>query len=395
MSNSSGLHIAIDASNIRQGGGVTHLSQLLHAADPAAAGISRITVWAPEATAAVLPVRPWLEMRRPSWIEASTPRRMLGQQFQLDRELKRAGCDVLFAPGGTLPMCCSVPTVTMSQNMLPFEPAEARRFGRWSLMRLKIWLLRKFQSRSLRRASGVIFLTKYAMDSVSTFLGGIKRPVALIPHGIEDRFVQPPRPQREISQYSIIRPFRLLYVSILMPYKHQVEVALAVHQLRAEGLPMAVRFIGAEWGCYGREFGQLLLRLDPSKEFLCWSGGVPFDHLDAHYRESDAFVFASSCENLPNILIEAMAAGLPIASSNRGPMPEILQEAGIYFDPDIPDSIAEALRRLFHNDDLRAKLATSAWRKGRSYSWARCACETFGFIAEIAAEHTMPGGGRG
>ncbi len=395
MSNVLGLHLAIDASNIRLGGGVTHLSQLLHVANPAAAGISRITVWASRATAVALPVRPWLEMRSPSWVEASMPRRMLGQQLQLSRELKQAGCDVLFSPGGTLPVCCSVPTVTMSQNMLPFEPAEARRFGRWSAMRVKMWLLRHSQSRSLRRASGAIFLTNYAKESVATFLGGLAKPVALIPHGIESRFVQPPRVQLELHQYSMTRPFSLLYVSILMPYKHQVEVALAAHQLRTEGLPVAVRFIGADWGRYGREFGQLLLRLDPDKEYLYWSGGVPFGQLEDHYKESDAFVFASSCENLPNILIEAMAAGLPIASSNRGPMPEVLQEAGIYFDPDIQSSITEALRRLIHNRDLRATLAKSAWEKCQSYSWTRCARETFEFIAEIAAKHTMAGVGRG
>lgn len=323
------------------------------------------------------------------------PRRLLGQQFQLNRELTQAGCDVLVSPGGTLPLWCSVPTITMSQNMLPFEPTEALRFGRWSAMRLKMWLLRHSQGRSFLRASGLIFLTKYAQEKVSSFLGGIRKPMALIPHGIEDRFVQPPRPQRRIDEYSIIRPFSLLYVSILMPYKHQVEVALAAYQLRAEGLPVAVRFIGADWGCYGREFGQLLQSLDPGKEYLHWSGSVSFDQLDGHYKEADAFVFASSCENLPNIMIEAMAAGLPIASSNRGPMPEVLQEAGIYFDPDIPDSIAEALRRLIHNDDLRAQLAMSASKKGQSYSWARCARETFEFIAEIAAEHTMKGAGRG
>lgn len=389
------LHLGIDASNIRQGGGVTHLSQLLYAADPVTAGIGRITVWASRATAATLPARAWLEIRCPAWVEASLPRRMLGQQLQLGRELVQAGCEVLFSPGGTLPIRCPVPTVTMSQNMLPFEPAEALRFGRWSAMRLKMWLLRHSQGRSFLRASGLIFLTKYAQDTVSNSLGGIRKPMALIPHGIEDRFIQSPCAQRRIDQYSMARPFRLLYVSILMPYKHQEEVALAVHQLRAEGLPVVTRFIGSDWGRYGREFGQLLRRLDPGMEYLHWYGGVPFEQLDGHYKEADAFVFASSCENLPNIMIEAMAAGLPIASSNRGPMPEVLKDAGIYFDPEVPDSIAEALRKLIHSGDLRAKLATSAWEKGQSYSWARCARETFEFIAKIAAGHTLTAAERG
>ena len=385
-----GLHLAIDASNIRQGGGLTHLSQLLYAADPAASGIGRITVWASRATAASLPARSWLQLRSPSWIEAPMPLRGLGQQLRLNGELKRAGCHLLFSPGGTLPICRSVPTVTMSQNMLPFEPNEARRFGRWSAMRLKMWLLRQSQGRSLRRASGVIFLTKYAKESVAAFLGGITRPVALIPHGIERRFVQPPRAQLEMHQYSMTRPFRLLYVSILMPYKHQVEVALAVSQLRGEGLPIEMLFIGADWGGYGRKFRKLLQCLDPGQTYLRWPGGVPFGELDRHYREANAFVFASSCENLPNIMIEAMASGLPIASSNRGPMPEVLAEAGIYFDPENPDSIAAALRQLVQNVVSRSKLAAAAWEKSQAYSWEHCAADTFEFISRVALVH-VPG----
>ncbi len=315
------------------------------------------------------------------------PRRMLGQQLQLSRELKRAGCDVLFSPGGTLPARCTVPMVTMSQNMLPFEPTEALRFGRWSPMRLKMWLLRHSQGRSFRQADGVIFLTKYAQDSVSAFFGGIEKPVALIPHGIEKRFGQPPRAQKGVEEYSTGQPFRLLYVSILMPYKHQVEVALAVSQLHREGVPVEVYFIGADWGSYGREFRRLLERLDPGQAYLHWPGGVAFDQLDGHYKEADAFVFASSCENLPNIVIEAMASGLPIASSNRGPMPEVLADAGIYFDPESPASIAEALRKLVNNVELRGILAREAWQKSRAYSWERCASETFGFISHVAKEH--------
>jgi glycosyltransferase involved in cell wall biosynthesis len=386
------LHLGIDASNIRQGGGVTHLSQLLSAADPVAAGVDKITVWASRSTAAVLPLRPWLEVRSPAWLQAGLPRRLLGQQLQLSWELRHAGCSVLFSPGGSLPLWCPVPMVTMSQNLLPFEPKEALRFGRWSAMRLKMWMLRRAQGRSFRRASGVIFLTRYAQQVICNFLGGGVRQTTLIPHGIERRFSHLPKEQLEVGQYSAQQPVKLLYVSILMPYKHQHEVALAVSQLRQDGVPVQMHFVGGDWGGRGQAFGQLLRQLDPEEEYLHWAGGVPFDQLESCYRNADAFVFASSCENLPNILIEAMAAGLPIASSNRGPMPEILEDAGVYFDPEVPDSIAAALHGLIDNVGYRAQLAASAWTKGQSYSWERCARETFEFIVKITRANSEMAG---
>jgi glycosyltransferase involved in cell wall biosynthesis len=380
------LHLAIDASNIRQGGGVTHLSQLLSAANPVDSCISHVTVWAGSATAAQLPVHTWLTKRSPAWTEAGAFQRMLGQQFFLGCEMASRGCDVLFSPGGVVPFYAHVPVVTMSQNMLPFESEEAKRFGRWSWMRLKMWLLRQSQGRSFKKADGLIFLTQYAREGVSRWMGKAKGFQALIPHGIEPRFAANPKPQLNAQDYSIDRPFTFLYVSILMPYKHQIQVAQAASELRRAGCPVRVRFVGADWGTYGQQFRETLRQLDPQEEFLIWPGGLPFSALHAEYQAADAFLFASSCENLPNILIEAMTAGLPIACAKRGPMPEVLGDAGVYFDPLKVQEIAEAMRKLINSADLRARVAAQAKELSQAYSWHRCAKDTFGFIAAVAAQ---------
>jgi len=381
------MHLAIDATNIRQGGGVTHLSQLLNVASLEGSGISSVTVWSCDRTLAQLPTKQWLKKKSCKWIEARLVLRFLGQQLLFNREILKNGCDVLFSPGGTIPFLIKTPVVTMSQNMLPFEPAEALRFGRWSLMRFKMWLLRQSQSRSFRRADGLVFLTQYAKTAISNALGNILKLNSLIPHGIESRFLQPPRPARNISDCSFETPFRLLYVSILMPYKHQVEVALAISHLRKEGWPVEMKFIGPIWGHYGKKFTDLLGELDPQGKFLQWTGEESFEALHNSYINAEAFVYASSCENLPNILIEAMAAGLPIACSNRGPMPEVLGNAGVFFDPESPDSIADTLRELVNNSYLRMSLAELAWQKAQTYSWERCAKDTFEFIAHVAKHH--------
>ncbi len=379
------MHLAIDASNIRQGGGVTHLSQLLSAADPGESGIGQVTVWACGTTLAQLPSKPWLTKVSSAWLEASALRRISGQQFLLGREMASRNCDVLFSPGGTVPFYTTVPVVTMSQNMLPFEPEEAMRFGRWSRMRLKMWLLRQLQKHSFNKADGLIFLTRYAREEVNRWLGKPRGLQTLVPHGIEPRFAADPKPQRNVRDYTFERPFTFLYISILMPYKHQIEVARAASDLRRNGHPIKVRFLGADWGRYGQRFRRELRMLDPQEEFLIWPGSMPFSALHDEYQSADAFIFASSCENLPNILIEAMTAGLPIACSKLGPMPEILGEAGVYFDPTQSHEIAEAMRKLIDSVDLRSRVATQAKELSRGYSWQRCARDTFDFIAAVAS----------
>ena len=85
---------------------------------------------------------------------------------------------------------------------------------------------------------------------------------------------------------------------------------------------------------------------------------------------------------MPNTLVEAMAAGLPIACSDRGPMPEVLADGGVYFDPENPHSIAIAIRKLIEDSTLRENVAFKAKLLSQQYSWSRCANETWAFIAE-------------
>lgn len=374
------MHLGIDASNLRLGGGVTHLSRLLSSANLQSLGIDRVSVWACKKTAAMFPSRSWLVVCQPNWIEQGLFSRVIGQQFLLPAELRVKGCDALFSPGGTIPYNPGIPVITMSQNMLPFESVEADRFGRLSPMWFKLKLLKVSQSRSFRQADGLIFLTEYAMSTVQSLLGTDLNNFVCIPHGIEERFINPPRFQKSIEDYSEDNPYRLLYVSIVMPYKHQIAVARAVKLLRERGFPIEIQFVGASWGRYGEKLRVALRKLDPDQRFLHWSGSMPFTELHAVYTRADAFVFASSCENLPNIMIEAMAAGLPIASSNRGPMPEVLGDAGVYFDPDSVESITDALVMLVNGRSMRSDIAKAAWEKAKTYSWERCARETFSFI---------------
>ncbi|NJP08017.1 MAG: glycosyltransferase family 4 protein, partial [Chloroflexaceae bacterium] len=367
------MHLGIDAANIRSGGGVSHLVEVLRAAQPAEAGFERVTVWAPPATLQKLPQRPWLVALAPPLLTGSFAQRLAWQRYRLPL-LCRAGCDVLFAPGG---LCAGgfAPCVTMSRNMLPFEPTEMERYGP-SWMGLRLRMLRWLQAGSFRRADGLIFLTRYAQAAVLPQVGSLHGLAAIIPHGVHERFLCPPRPQLPLSTYGPQRPFRLLYVSIVDVYKHQWQVVQAVAQLRAAGLPVSLDLVGPAYGPALRQLHQAITRYDPRGQWVRSHGEVGYGQLSSVYHAADGFVFASSCENMPNILVEAMAAGLPIACSRRGPMPEILGHAGVWFDPEQPDDIAAALTTLLEDVSGRETWAWRAYEATAHYSWERCATET-------------------
>ncbi len=375
------MRLGIDASNIRTGGGLTHLFEVLNAAEPHKHGITRVVVWAGRQTIDSLPKKPWLKCVHEPLLDQPLPMRTYWQMAKLP-QLASQHCDFLFVPGGSYGGSFK-PFATMSHNLLPFEIAESRRYG-VSWMFLKMLLLGWTQSKSFRKADGMIFLTNYARTVVSSRakLGGAQ---PIIPHGVNRSFYLPPRKQRPMAAYSASEPFRFLYVSKVEPYKHHWNVVEAVARLRRVGLPVALDLIGGpECPASGKRLIKAMLREDPDGSFIHYLDHVPYSELPGYYHRADAFIFASSCENLPNILLEAMAAGLPIACSDKGPMPEVLQEAGTYFNPEKSDDIANALQALAGDVTLRERCAGQAYEQARLYSWERCARETFTYLAEVA-----------
>ena len=382
--------LGIDASNIRRGGGVTHLVELLRVTDPLAQGFTQVIVWGGQATLSQIEDRHWLVKSHQSLLDKSLPYRTFWQRFKLSRLARMTYCDVLFVPGGSYAGDFH-PIVTMSRNLLPFEWHELRRFG-WSWMTLKLLLLRFTQVRTFHRADGLIFLTRYALDVVMQVIKTTAGKMASVPHGIDERFVHPPRVQYPISQFSADQPFRIVYVSIIDMYKHQWQVAAAVAQLRESGLPVELDLVGPAYPPAMARLKKTLDCVDPTGVFVRYAGPLPHGELHARYAEAELCLFASSCENMPNILLEGMASGLPIACSNCGPMPEVLGDAGVYFDPERPDDIARAIRELIDSPELRARLAKASFERAQAFSWRRCAHETFGFLAEVASTYPLEDG---
>ena len=374
--------IGIDATNIRAGGVATHLREILRSANPELYGVSKVVLWGCKSILDGLVERPWIRKIHKDVFEHHYLKRAIWQTFHLGGMAQAEGCDLLFVPGGTF-ITKSLPVVTMSRNMLPFEWNELVRYG-IARTTLRLLMLRWSQSRSFKAASGTIFLTRYALESVKRVTGGFVGASVIIPHGVDERFFNAPRPQRSMCEYSLANPFYLLYVSAIDAYKHQWCVAEAVAALRAAGYPLIIDFIGEGLDRPSlKRLQSAIIRLDPDGSFMRYLGPIPHKEIHSFYQAADLSIFASSCENMPNIILESMASGLPIACSDRGPMPEVLADAGAYFDPERPATIIIAIKTLLDSAALRHSMAEIAFRRAQAYSWVKCSNDTFKFMQQI------------
>lgn len=360
---------------------MSHLAGALRQAQPQARGFERIIVWCNSRAAKYLEAeqlagvqvicQPFL--RGPLW------RLMAWQIFVLPRLIAKIKPDVLWSPGGIYFGCRCVPTVMMSQNLLPFEPAEMARYG-WQPIRMKFWLLRQIQLCAFKKAAGVMFLSKYARDQVLRYIPEIASKTVVIPHGIDREFYCLPRK----PAWPVDRPIRLLYVSSVHMYKHQWQVVAAMDQLIKQKYNVELDLVGSAYPPALRKLNQALNAAPAARVHVRYHGSVPHAALAALYHQADIFVFASTCETISIIVLEAMAAGLPIVCSNRQPMPEVLGDAGLYFDPDQPTEIAGAIKALIDQPVQAYALAQKAHARAQQYSWERGARDTMAFLSLAA-----------
>lgn len=375
------MQLGIDASAPGSGGAKRHLIELLKEINPQDYGFNKVIIWGVDSLLDKLPDQEWLLIKTHPLLNKNLFFRIIWQIFLRDKTFKRHNIDILFCPFGTY-VGSFKPFITMSQNMLIFDKKEKRRFPILSILQLKLYILFYIQSNSFKKAAGIIFISKYAQTKINKILDLNSNLQKIIHHGVSSEFENNPSDNLEKCETEL--KFRFLYVSTIWVYKHPINVIEAIQRLKNKGYNVELYLVGNPEEKYTSDKLNKLLENKNYSEYVTWFKNVELNEVYEFYKSSDAFIFASTCENMPNILIEAMSSGLPIACSNYLPMPEFLEDAGVYFDPLSVSSIENALEQLLVNKVYRSNLAIKSFNLSKKYSWRKCSNETFNFFKIIS-----------
>lgn len=364
------MKILINALSARLGGGQTYLTNLLaHLPDR---DDLEVLIYAPGS----LQLPDSAKIKRCAFnFQTENPIvRALWERFVLPHVLRKHSVDILFCPGGTIntlaPEHCK--TVTMFRNMIPFDMQIRRRLP-LGLQRVRNWLLERIMLKSMAAADLTIFISDYARSVIEQRI----RPknAITIPHGINPAF----RTYGSVQERSDAIPAGkfILYVSRFDVYKHHYEIVEAYarlpEQLRSE---YQLVFVGeAEGGEAARVFD--LIEQNGLNDAVSVVGAVPYVELPVLYHHAALILFASSCENCPNILLEALGAGRPILSSNVMPMPEFGGEGVGYFSPYDPQDLAEKMREVLTKPQLAEAMSVAAAARSENFHWTRSAERTW------------------
>jgi glycosyltransferase involved in cell wall biosynthesis len=104
------------------------------------------------------------------------------------------------------------------------------------------------------------------------------------------------------------------------------------------------------------------------------------------YANATAFVYPSLYEGFGLPPLEAMAAGCPVVSSNTSSMPEVVRNAGEYFDPNDIESIRTAIEQVVFTEDLRRNLITAGYENIKNFSWQKSSTQTLGIYQKLTGK---------
>jgi glycosyltransferase involved in cell wall biosynthesis len=361
------------------GGARRHLSELLVRWDNNSDVI--FILFGPKELEKVIPYPSSIKFQRVSALEKGFLIRFLWELFISHRIFNNLS--VLFVPLGSY-VGLFRPFVTMSRNLLLYDNKEIARIDLFST-KIITYLNRYVQLFCFDNASRIIFISEYARKIVCGIRSSYKHKSLIINHGISDDFFFDQRKHNSISEYSKNKPFKILYVSSFYEYKNHKILFESISKI-AINYPIKLILIG-EFPSYKMqdEFNKLIniYNAKYSCEIIEVLQNLNLNEVGEYYKSSDMFVFPSSVENMPNILIEAMASSLPIASSNVPPMPEFLGNCGFYFDPYNIDSINNGILSLINNLNLREELSNKAQNRASRYSWDTTSKETLSLLLEI------------
>jgi glycosyltransferase involved in cell wall biosynthesis len=309
------------------------------------------------------------------------------EQIALPKAAKKAGCDILHCTSNTAPVFTDIPLVVtlhdiiyMESNYLKILKGSGSSYQKFGNIYRKMVV-----PQIVKRSKKIITVSHFEKNRIADFFGmkGDSRLTAVY-NGVSEHF----KPVTDTAELQRVRnkyhlPDKYFFFLGNTDPKKNTKGTLQAYSSFVRKAGNDIKLLMLD---YDRsELGKILEEIgNPSLiDQIKLTGYVVNTDLPAIYSMCELFLYPSLRESFGIPMLEAMASGAPVITSNTSSMPEIAGDAAVIINPFKPAQITTAMINLLNDNELRSANIEKGFAQARSFTWRRMAEEVLDIYKEI------------
>lgn len=304
-------------------------------------------------------------------VELHCPTYPLWEQWALPRAVRKSGVDLLHCTSNTAPLHLQIPLLLTLHDIIYLTSPKDKRMSLYQQMG---WYYRRWNvPRIIDSCKHVITVSETEHDNILARFPQLKERISMVHNGYSEHFHPlPPEKMRTVTSKYLPDEHYLFFLGNTDPRKNTEGVLRAYHEylnLSDKGLKLVITSLKQEYV----ERMLVDMGIEICAPNIVYTGYVPGEDLPALYNGAFAFLCPSLKEGFGIPVLEAMACGTPVITSNCSSLPEVAGHQGILVNPNQPEEISQALIRLEQDDKLYLEQKEYGLERVKLFSWAHTA----------------------
>ena len=312
-------------------------------------------------------------------IELSTPTYPLWEQWALPRAARKAGVELLHCTSNTAPICCDIPLILTLHDIIFLEPRDKSNKSFYQNMG---WFYRRMVvPRILDKCRKIITVSDFEKKNIITKLHIPEQRMAMIYNGYNEWF-RPVTDKESVYRKYIDEQGFFFFLGNTDPKKN-TERTLVAYAKYLEKSEEKRKLLMAD---LDPDFLNDIIQrngISNIRNHLVMPGYIVNSDLPYIYAAAKAFLYTSLRESFGIPLLEAMACGTPVITSNTSSMPEIGGPDAILINPESSDEICEMMLRLERDETFYNQKKAIGFERAKLFSWKKTAEELHNLYHDV------------
>ena len=317
-------------------------------------------------------------------IELKCPSYPLWEQWALPRAAKKYGVEILHCTSNTAPIWCDIPLVLTLHDIIFLEPRNRQNQKLSRYQDLGRTYRRLVVPRIIKHCQIIITVSNFEKNNILNNFHLDAKKIVMLYNSYDKAFSIQSNWQRDISKYIENSGYFLILGNT--DYRKNTDrmlIAYANYLKRSEiKRKLLVTSLSKDYiNCILAENG-----IDSIKEQIILTDYLPFADLPSIYHHAFCFLFASLREGFGIPILESMACGTPVITSNTSSIPEVAGPKAILVNPESSDEISKMMLRLEKDQDFYNQQRQIGVERAKLFSWRKTAENLLKLYQEVYSE---------